>query len=292
MNNYCFIKTDNNEKKYLKVLFLALIPCILFGFYYNGYLLYKHNLISLFDMFKPIYFPLISLIISNIFVSIKNHALKIEYNRFSLYSVLFSLILPSKTPIYFLVGFIVLLNLLLNLLNKKIKFNILALFMILSLLVLNYILKINYNVFDLNINYDLKNYFMGTTLSGVGASSIFAIIISYIIMSCNDLYKKEIPFYSLLSMIIISIIFLIFNKDFDKSILPVVTYNSFFIMTFIASDIYSSPYKYESKVFYGVLLGTLSYLGIIVFKSSLITLLIITLLSFTSRYLNRIFIKK
>ena len=61
MNRIPFLHYFKDEQDIFKSYFLALIPLLLFGFYKNGILLYQNGLIQEIEIFRPLYFVVVSL---------------------------------------------------------------------------------------------------------------------------------------------------------------------------------------------------------------------------------------
>lgn len=108
-----FFKTKNSTHRIMLNLLIALTPIIIFSFYKNGVVLYKHDKTDLFGMFYPLLFILTGVVTSfltetlytYIFLKKRGNELKTSIlNSFSIFPGLFvSLFLPLNTPIEILI---------------------------------------------------------------------------------------------------------------------------------------------------------------------------------------------
>jgi len=185
-----FLHFKKDSKSITNSYFIALIPLLIFSFYKNGILLYCHNLIDFKDIFIPIYFYILSIIVGIIIAIIHKESPK-EYILSSLI-VTSTISLNSNMLIFPILLFvsIFIMKYLSNL--KKITFNyisVVRILLILSLLInsysyLNVLEKIG------KFNYDLFDIFLGYNIGGIATTSTFIIIFSFLILLANKFYKK------------------------------------------------------------------------------------------------------
>lgn len=253
MNNcYMHYKKNNINKLY----FIILTLLIVFGFYKNGILIYKDFSNNLVMLFKPLLFPIISLIISSIFSYLKNK--KIVFRENILYFLLLSMTVPvNMSLIVFTIMNIVLNMLVIYVFDKfEFKFNYIALFkilMIIGLVILNNYVYSNGLEIVNKYSYDLMDIFIGRGISGVCISSILISIIGYIVLTTNFYYKNDIPLISFFVYLTISVIFkLILGK--------VLIINSMIIFSliFIAPINSFSPACKKERIIYSISLGVLT----------------------------------
>ena len=95
-----------NIKNLVIINILFLVPLLLYGCFKNGFLLYEKNLISFWEVFKPIYLILISWGIKIIIDLIFKRKIIIDYNL--LYVIIIALIMPYNINliVYFISLFI------------------------------------------------------------------------------------------------------------------------------------------------------------------------------------------
>ena len=118
----------NTFNKLIKLMIGLLSVFLLFGFYKNGISLYMQKAIKVYEMFNPILFTLISLLVTFIFCKInKEHFLGYRL----LTNILISLCTLFNTDILI---FIVLICLV-NFLSKYIKANPVAMYMLLLIII-------------------------------------------------------------------------------------------------------------------------------------------------------------
>ena len=251
-SNYIHSKKNNINLLYL----LCAFSLIMYGFYKNGYLVYK-ELGNKIVLFKPLLIPLIAISIPCIIGYIKERKLRLNDNI--IYMLLLSLCVPIGTSIIvFLVSTIIFSLLLYFVLDKlKTNMNYVCLFKLLLVVVLCALHKYVYPN-DLEIvsrySYNLRDIFFGRGISGINNSSILLIIISYFILCSNYYYKKELPLYSLAIYFLLAIIYKVaFNN--------VIIFNSMIIYSFVFLESISlfSPAEKKEQIIYSVLVGILSF---------------------------------
>ena len=257
-----FIHYAKDKKSLLNSYYLALLPLLIFGFYKNGILLYQNAFISFLDMFLPLYFYLISLIIGLIV------SLIFKKNRLEM--LLYALIIASSISpntnllIYPLVLFASLCFT--QVLTKKFSFNDLALtriIVVLALLINSYsylnvaekIDAFNYNLFDI---------FLGYGISGLASSSLFWLIITFLILAFNKFYKKIIPLTASLSYLIITLILFFVLKD-NSYLTTILNGTVYFSFIFVGPHLYLTPNSKKASIIYGLAIGlTTALLSLIV----------------------------
>ena len=250
-DNYLHSKKNN-----LNILYLLMsIILIVFGFYKNGILVYK-EITNKIVLFKPIIFPITSIIVSLIYTLIKNKKIEITDNL--VYMLILSLCIPVKTSIILFLVLDIIFSALLEFAIPKIKINInyIALFKLIIIAILYFMNKYTYqNELELidRYSYNIANIFIGRGISGVCSSSILIIIISYILFCTNYYYKKEIPAISIgLYMIVALLLKFIFHK--------VIIINSLilFSLVFIAPLSKYSPASMKERYIYALVVGVLT----------------------------------
>ena len=99
-----YLRTNNDTKKIMNNVILALIPIIIFAIYKNGYIPFSHNKIIFIEMFRPLLNIFVGVITSFVIEFIYYKLIKRNNNykySYSIFPGLFlALILPLKTPIY------------------------------------------------------------------------------------------------------------------------------------------------------------------------------------------------
>jgi len=190
--------------KEMNSYYIALIPMLLFGFYKNGILLFTNNIITFKSLIIPLYFYIISIIISFIISKI----LKEDYKE----NILIALIsistisLNSNIIIFPILLFVTLF--IIKVLKNKLKLTInwlsfIHLSLLLSLLINSYSYLNIGETLDI-FNYNLFDIFLGHGVGGISNTSTLILIFSLIILSLNKFYKKSIPIASSITFITIN----------------------------------------------------------------------------------------
>ena len=295
MNNSPYIHYKNGKKELINLYFIAIIPLILYGIYKNGILLYINDLINIKEVFIPIYFYFISIIIG-LFVSLIYKDNKKE-NILLCLIVSLTISINTNMIIYPLVLFISLFISKYISNKTKLKINTISfmhILLLLSLLINSYsymnisekLAKFNYGMFDI---------FLGHGIGGVGSTSFISIIISLIILSFNKFYKKIIPITASLIYLIINLAYMFITNSSDH-INIILNGTIYFSFVFAAADIYNTPNTKKGMFIYAIIIGILSSLFSFLFNiyeagyiSILLTSLLIPLIN---KIINKSFYKK
>jgi len=254
MNKTLYIHNYNNTNNLLNRYLVAIIPLLIFGFYKNGILLYQNDLINFKHLLLPLYFYLISIIIAVIITLITKE--NIKENILICLICAASISINTNMIIYPILLFVSLFILKFIKTKKNIIFNSIALvrlILILSLLLNSYsylnigeiLNKFNYNAFD---------NFLGFNIGGIATSSLFLVIISFIILSFNKYYKKEVAIFASLSFILTSLIcFFIIKNNSNLSLL--LNGTVYFSFVFVGADFKITPYSKKGMILYGIIIG-------------------------------------
>lgn len=255
MNKNPYLHYDKDKNNLIKLYFIALIPLLLFGFYKNGILLYQNGLISFADMFIPLYFYIISVIISFLVAWI----IKAEKQEYMLYGLILACTISINTNmlIYPIVLFVSLF--IATFLKKKKEFNILAftrILLILALLLNSYsymnvaekINAFNYNYFDI---------FLGYGVGGLASNSLFFALLTFLILSFSKFYKRIIPTIASISFLIVLVVLFLITKN-DIFLENLLNGSAYFAFIFVGADLYISPCTKKGKIIYGFVIGLFS----------------------------------
>lgn len=231
-----YVHSKNDLKKNICYYLICLIPFYLYGFYKNGYLLYSRGLINFFGMFKIFYLLGISLIIYFI--------IKRKINFDLLFLSMFVIPLFMSVNINY---FIYIIGIFLYVFLSKYYENISIVILILSLFGSFTNKMESLNIFD----YSILDMFFGRNISGIGTSNIIMSLVLLLILSFSSLYKKDVSISSLLTYILLCILF-------DRSLLLVG--NAYFSIIIIASWSIISPLLTKGEIIYGIVIGLLGFL--------------------------------
>ena len=290
MNKIPYIHYSKDTTSLIKHYFLALIPLIIFSIYKNGFLLYNNNLITFKTLLLPFYFLIISLVVA----SLVSFIFKEKIGPELLIALIISLTISPNTNyiIYPILLFIMFVILKVIKLKTKKEFNmeaLIRLFLILSLLFNSYsylniaekLHKFNYSYFDV---------FLGFTSGGLGTTSLFLLIISFIILALNKFYKKIIPFMASLGYLIPLIIYFFISKE-PTTFLAILNGHNYYSFIFLASLV-ATPNSSKSMSIYGLLIGIITSLITIFFNFYEASYISIFLVSLTIPFFNKLENKK
>lgn len=291
------MKKKNISSRLYLMYAICLLPLIIYGTFKNGINLYRKDLVDVLGMLKPLI--LLGMGISGALLGGIIRELKENKHSKDLIekckgniieSVLLVCILPLKSGpiITFLVTFIF------SLFFSKLKINKIAL-MYLVVEGINVILRLNAfsNPYLDNtlLKYDGIDLFWGLGLGGVFSTSILFILIGFVLLCFNKLYKKEMVISSLITFLILGIVPYMIMGNYDKIFPYIFGYNILFILVFVGPNLYSSSYTIKGQILSGILIAILTYLlsFITPYTSAILAVLIVSLLK---GIIDRIFVIK
>ena len=290
-----FIKTENKVQNIMKNLLISLIPIILFAFYKNGYLPFKHGTTDIIGLFYPLIFIAIAVLTSclteylyNLVINKEKKSFKLMFSVFP--GLFFALILPINTPIWLLiVG-----AFLSSLVGKMIwgglgnnKFNPALVGNLFVILILSILGEINYlNSYETTIianantlanpaslnaigTYEtlvapygtLWNFLIGTVPGTIGTTSVLFCIIAYFYLTYKKALKWRIPLIYIGTVFIITYFIGFLNGvGLWYPIFQILSGGLMFAAVFIATDPVTSPTTPTAQVVYGMSLGILTIL--------------------------------
>ena len=204
------IKSDNSIKKISLIYFISLIPLILFGFYKNGISLYIKGYVNVLGMFKPLLFIIIGLIcgiLSNIIYEKINKSDKnISDILFSSFHMLYGVLIASVSSIntnLFLFSIVTFLVLFISKFIKNNKVNIVALASLIIFFIMNIFHEFSFlNSYEVSNHFNMNaiDYLFGKGSGGIFTTNIILLIISFIILYCSKVYKKNVSLFSIISI--------------------------------------------------------------------------------------------
>lgn len=252
MNKLPYLHYGKDKNSLVKTYFIALIPLLLFSFYKNGILLYQNKLISFIDMFIPLYFYIISVLVGFLVA----HLNKSDKREYVLYALILACTISINTNmlLYPIVLFVSLF--IASFLQKKKEFNLLAFTRILLILAL---LLNSYSYMNVAekieaFNYNYLDIFIGYGVGGLASNSLFFCFIAFLILSFNKFYKKVIPIASSFSAFIVFILLFFITKN-EIYLENLLNGSLYFAFVFVGTDLYVSPYTKMGKIIYGLVIG-------------------------------------
>ena len=257
------------KKKFNKGLyfltFICLIPLLMFGLYKNGYILYKKDYINTARAIKPLVLALMSLAGAFLGTFIRERKVKdikkiLNKNKIIyLEAIIVSFLMPinSSPIILFIVMFVM------GKWFRTFEINRIAVFFIL-IEVINKMLGLSsflnlyeeygeavYNGFDL---------FLGFSTGGICSTSALLVLTSFLVLSTNRLYKKEIALTSIIVYSVFTIVYYMATKNYEVIFPRLFGYNTLFTFVFVAPNLYSSSYTDKGKSLMGLLIGVITFI--------------------------------
>lgn len=254
-----YIHDKKEQKQIILEECLCLLPLFLYGIYKNGYLLYTKDLISLTSIFYPLLYLVVSFVIYFITKLIVRHKFVLEYDIIHL--IIVSMIIMPNLNIYTFTGCLFILNLINELILKKVHFNRIA-FYKLAIVGIVILLK-NYEYRNLmEINYKFSyNYFdllFGHQIGGWASTNIILALVIFLILSYRQDVKSKVATSSIFTYLIVSLGFCLFKHQFIFG--DVLNANVFFALLLVAPEDMSSPTSAKGMLLYGITTGILTFI--------------------------------
>ena len=264
-------KSNNSIKRITLTYIISLLPLILFGFYKNGISLYIKKYVNILEMFKPLVIILLGFLIGATVNVI--YEKKIKKNKDNIKDIIFS----SLHPIYgILIGCISSINtniilfplvtfiiLLISKFIKNTKINYITLTSLIIFFIMNIFGKFSFlNAYEVSNNFNMTaiDYLFGKGNGGIVTTNILLLIISYIILYNSNIYKRNIPIYSFISFLLLTIIYCFIKNDIGNIMNMLFTNGILFSFVYIASEPNSSSYTRLGSTIYGIIVGILSFI--------------------------------
>ena len=282
--NKVFLHSKNDELKYIQHFYYLLLIFALFGIYKNGIIPYQNNLITLINVFKPLFLVVISVGTSYVFSLLFKE--KFFSYRLICNTLISLLVMPNISYLIYAIILIVL-----NLIYHFIRFNIPSFYMVITSIVLMVMNNYSYlNGYEAthSLKYGFLDYLFGKGYGGIGNTLLFLTVLLAIVYICNKQYKKHIVISFMIAHVLLSIIYCFITKDL--SIGNIINNNVLFGIVFVATLPLYSPYTRGGCYLYGVILA------IICFASSFWDINLgfyigISLLSILSKVLDKPFVR-
>ena len=230
---------------------------LLFGWYKNGLLPFLNHYYGFSHLFLLVLYPLsgfgIGALLDFLF---KNN---MPYNN-KFYGVLFSLIIPISTNIFWYLLFITAL-LFLNTLwisKKDLDLHFIVLGKLLLVFFLVWMGQYSYaNLLEQShlFLYSYLDGLFGYSVGGLFTSSTFLIFLTFLFLVFDPYYKKEIPFYSYGVYFLSLLGFSIYKGDMNFLLSHMFSSDILFLLVFLAPHLPFSPYSRKRVTTYSLLLG-------------------------------------
>ncbi len=247
---------------------LSLLPIIIYGYYKNGLVVYKHGNISFFLSLQYIVIPLIIIVLSYIFeiyyymVIKKEDDFKNVVNSLVPYiNTLCYLVCGPLDYLWLTIPLIVVLDIVLKFIDNKFSINQVALFKCLL-----YAILMAMGVYNNANNYEiaegfktgLGNLFIGGFPGEIGVTSTLLALVGFVILLFNSYYKREIPIIALLGYGIVSVIIaLIMGTAFKEVLVNTLQSGLMFSLVYVSTISFATPVVKMGRIIYALLLGCL-----------------------------------
>ncbi len=254
-----------NTRLYLMYL-IALLPLLMFGCYKNGVEVYMKGFVGLYGLAKPLLLlscSVLGAMIGGILREWKN----VKKFNFSLLdkikgdvveAVLVVAILPIDSNPLTILGITMAFGLFLG----KVKINKVALLYIV-IEGLNVLWGLNNfkNAYEINtvLNYNGLDLFFGSGTGGIFSTNVFLILLGYLFLSYNKLYKKEMVLASVATFLLLGSIPKMIGGQYTEILPYIFGYNVLFVLVFVAPNLYSSSYTLKGQIVSGILIGILCF---------------------------------
>ena len=118
------------------------------------------------------------------------------------------------------------------------------------------------NAYEVSNNFNMNtiDYLFGKGNGGIVTTNILLLIISYIILYNSNIYKRNIPIYSFISFLLLTIIYCFIKNDIGNIMNMLFTNGILFSFVYIASEPNSSSYTRLGSTIYGIIVGVLSFI--------------------------------
>ncbi len=245
---------------------IALLPLLMFGCYKNGVEVYMKGFVGLYGLAKPLLLlscSVLGAMIGGILREWKN----VKKFNFSLLdkikgdvveAVLVVAILPIDSNPLTILGITMAFGLFLG----KVKINKVALLYIV-IEGLNVLWGLNNfkNAYEINtvLNYNGLDLFFGSGTGGIFSTNVFLILLGYLFLSYNKLYKKEMVLASVATFLLLGSIPKMIGGQYTEILPYIFGYNVLFVLVFVAPNLYSSSYTLKGQIVSGILIGILCF---------------------------------
>ena len=264
MNNV-YIRSKNSLQSIIIKTILSLIPLILFGVYYNGYLVKRYVGGGVVTIFKPLTYILVGIVIGalvNIIFTKKTKNTKVSDLLFSSFHILYGIIIGSLMSYSVNIIVYALVISVLFILSKlvDIKINVIALAFIIIYIITNINGEFDYNYFGEVIKHvsegNVKDLLIGFSRGGLCATSLILILISNVYLQVTSSIKTNIFIYSFASFFILVLVSDLIGVEGLYTYIASVP----FVFLYVATESMSSCYTLKGTAIYGLLIGITTFI--------------------------------
>ena len=240
---------------------LSLIPVILFAYWKNGYIMYKHEYMNFFKSTQYIVIPIVILVLSYVFEIYYYVVYKKEENLDNVFNTIVPfantlcyLVCGPMDKLYITIPIIIVLDIVLKFLDSKYYINQVALFKILLFGFLSILgMYNNANLYEraASISFDLSDYFLGRGIGEIGVTCALASVLGFVILLFNKYYKSDISISSVISYALICLVmYLVGGFKFSELLINTFTSGFLFVSIYVASFSNATPIVRSGRILY------------------------------------------
>ena len=267
---------------------IALLPLLMFGCYKNGVEVYMKGFAGLYGLAKPL------LLLSCGVLGAMTGGILREWKNVKKFNL--SLLDKIKGDVVEAVLVVAILGITMafGLFLGKVKINKVALLYIV-IEGLNVLWGLNNfkNAYEINtvLNYNGLDLFFGSGTGGIFSTNVFLILLGYLFLSYNKLYKKEMVLASVATFLLLGSIPKMIAGQYTEILPYIFGYNVLFVLVFVAPNLYSSSYTLKGQIVSGILIGILCF-AISFVTSYTAAVLAVLIASVLKGILDRMFVIK
>lgn len=273
---------------------LSIIPIIIFGYYKNGYLVWKNGYMDFFHSTQYLVIPIIIILLSYIFETYyymiikKEDSLSNVVNSIVPYiNALCYLVCAPSDKLYITIPIIVVLDIALKFINDKFSINQVALFKCILYGALTVFGSVEYaNAYEITLESvvnEASALFIGNGIGEIGTTSVLCALVGYIILLFNKYYKRDIPIYCVIGYSLFALILcLIGNIEFSDILFYTFGSGFMFFAIFVTSLSNATPVIKGGRIVYGLIAGIISAVFVLKLHFNIgmyITILVLSLLN-------------
>lgn len=291
-----YLKNKISQSTIYLNYYIVLIPMVLFGLYKNGIKLYNLKVTRTYGMIKPLALSILSIFIGLLVELIHKKISKekisikeLKKSKYPLYALLITSIISINTNTFLFIGLLFVL-LFFSKYLKKYLINTPTLISLIMISVTNLVQGREYiNLYESANKLTLEplDYLIGRGPGGINSTCLILILISVLYLITKIYYKKDILFTVTSSYIVMLVSYVIFKQDINLLTTLVLSYNIPFLFVFLVPFNELSPYSSKGKLFYGSLIGVLSFI-LNLYIPIYGVLLAILIVSMFNKYFNKL----
>jgi hypothetical protein len=273
---------------------LSLLPIIAFAYYKNGFIPAQKGVIPYWFGTQYFVIPIVIFFLSYVFEVYYYNAIKKEEDLSSVYNsiapfinVLCYLVTAPMHKLYITIPILVVVDVVLKFLDKKVTVNQVALYKCLIFGLIGLIIgtKGYANYYEIDLIDKVTNpalLFIGKGIGEIGTTSTLCALIGYLILMFNSYYKKEMPIIACLGYAMVVLILFFVGKITTTEILVNIFRSGFiFAMVYVLALSNATPIVRTGRVLFSLIVGIICGVLVNIFELYIgiyITILVFSLL--------------